>query len=143
MKTFDFSGLSVCCGDDEACKKAAKLFFGEIQKRTGILPLLTDTPKPPSVSFVCAPQKNKDSYTISYNGGVLTISGEGIRSLIYGYSYFLRKSEYRNGKITLIRDISGEYVPIKGYAVTSSVTGTATIPTTRGALTITGAIILT
>jgi hypothetical protein len=113
VKTFDFSGLSVCCGDDEACKKAAKLFFGEIQKRTGILPLLTDTPKPPSVSFVCAPQKNKDSYTISYNGGVLTIAGEGIRSLIYGYSYFLRKSEYRNGKITLIRDISGEYVPDK------------------------------
>ncbi len=113
MKTYDFSGLTVSTDGSDFATKASVLFSGEILRRTGVSPDVVDKPTAPCVSFVCEAQKNKDTYTLKLDNGVLTISGEGIRALIYGYSYFLRKTEYNGKRITLIRDISGKYTPDK------------------------------
>lgn len=112
MKNYDFSCLSVCFDDDDG-KKAAELFADEITARTSERPKLLKEPAPPCVRFVKGKQKNKDTFTLKLDGGILVITGEGIRSFIYGYSYFLRKTEYSGRKIILIRDISGEYSPDK------------------------------
>ena len=48
----------------------------------------------------------------------MTVSALGLRGLIFGFSYFLRKTVYENKKITLIKDISDEYIPsmkIRGH----------------------------
>lgn len=71
--------------------------------------------------------ENRDSYKIELNKNGIVISAKGIRGLIYGIGRFLRKTEYKNGTITLIEDIGGEYSPYMkirghqlGYRVTSN-----------------------
>ncbi|MCL2508900.1 MAG: hypothetical protein FWF05_06960 [Oscillospiraceae bacterium] len=112
MKTFDFTGLTICASD-ETPRKAAALFSAEIARRTGAEPVITDVPAAPCVSFALCGCENRDAFTLDLSGGILTVTAPGIRGLIYGYSYFLRKSICKNGQITLIKDISGQYAPDK------------------------------
>ncbi len=116
---YDFTDLSVSAADD-ICEKAGALFAGEIELRTGKKPGKA-VPGSPSVRFdLCGEGRlpDKDCYLLALEGSVLNISATGLRGLIFGYSYFLRKTVYEQGKITLIKDISGEYVPdmkIRGH----------------------------
>ncbi|HHU83656.1 MAG TPA: hypothetical protein GXZ23_00595 [Clostridiales bacterium] len=57
--------------------------------------------------------ENKDNYIITESEKEIKISGNGIRSLIFGFSYLLRKTVYKNGKVFLVEDISGDYKPVK------------------------------
>ncbi len=112
---FDFTGLSLLA-HGEIPKKAANLFAQEILSRTGVEPKIVVESKPPYICFrICENGEitNKDTYRINQDGNSLTISALGIRGLIFGFSYFLRKTEYDNDKITLIRFIGGEYSPDK------------------------------
>ena len=118
--SYNFTNLSITA-TDEICKKAAGLFAEEILLRTGIEPrILTDTVSPGICFELCSDEclPNKDSYLLKLDGSILKISAIGLRGLIFGYSYFLRKTVYENGEIMLIRDISGKYVPdmkIRGH----------------------------
>lgn len=61
---------------------------------------------------------DKDSYKINFDEKGIEICANGIRGLIYGIGRFLRKTEFKNGSITLIEDIGGEYSPymkIRGH----------------------------
>ncbi len=110
---FDFTGLCVFVSD-EACSKAASMFCEEILARTGVTPEYGDGK--PCVRFeidTAHALPNKDSYSLSLRDSTLTVCAQGIRGLIYGYSYFLRKTEYSGKKITLIKDITGTYIPDK------------------------------
>lgn len=115
-----FTGLSVMA-DNDACCNAATLFCEEIQMRTGKQPNITKDAVAPCVIFRLEDEKalsDKDSYTLRLDDGVLTIAALGLRGLIFGYSYFLRKTVYDNSQIVLIRDISGKYEPrmkIRGH----------------------------
>lgn len=111
--TYDFTGLSITASG-EVCEKAARLFAEEIEIRTGRWPALSSGSYIPAITFTlcdseCLP--NKDSYFLELEGQKLKISAWGLRGLIFGYSYFLRKTVYENGKIILIKDISGKYIP--------------------------------
>lgn len=111
--TFDFTGLSITEAGD-ICEKAAGLFAEEIKLRTGKNPVISAGSKTPLVSFqLCGGESlpNKDSYLLELEGTQLRISAWGLRGLVFGYSYFLRKTVYENGRITLIKDISGKYIP--------------------------------
>ena len=118
--SFDFTNLKISAHGD-VCEKAASLFAEEIKLRTGAEPKKSSESFSPSVCFElcgndCLP--NKDSYLLELDGSVLKIKAFGLRGLIFGYSYFLRKTVYENGMIILIRDISGKYVPdmkIRGH----------------------------
>jgi len=112
VKQFDFTGLTICARDDTA-KKAAALFADEIQRRTGAKTAITCEISAPCVSFSLCESTDKDAFCLDLSGGLLRVSAPGIRALIFGYSYFLRKSTYVNGRITLIKDISGKYAPDK------------------------------
>jgi hypothetical protein len=118
--TYDFTGLKIYA-NNEVCKKAADLFAEEIMLRTGKIPNMCAKISSPSVVFkLCEPGSltGKDSYNLSLQGSVLNICAIGLRGLIFGFSYFLRKTIYENERITLIKDISGDYNPamkIRGH----------------------------
>ncbi len=107
---YDFSFLSVSASG-AAAEKAAELFGAEIEMRAGYRPFEGGEP---SVEFKADEAiENKDSFIIELCGNRLVISAKGLRGLIYGYSYFLRKCVFSGGKITLIKNISGSYSPDK------------------------------
>ena len=111
--TYDFTGLSILT-DGNVCEKAAKLFAEEIFLRTGAAPKILNAASLTTVYFLLCDENilpNKDSYLLEIEGRILKISAIGLRGLIFGFSYFLRKTIYENGKIILIKDISGKYVP--------------------------------
>lgn len=118
--SYNFTNLSITAAND-ICKKAAGLFAEEIVLRTGKEPKISNATGCPGIIFeLCADEHlpNKDSYLLKLDGLILKISAIGLRGLIFGYSYFLRKTIYENGEIVLIRDISGKYVPdmkIRGH----------------------------
>ena len=118
--TYDFTALTLQA-EGEVCKKAADLFAEEIFIRTGVRPQIEEKSDSPALIFALCDEDvlpNKDSYLLKLEGKQLTVSALGLRGLIFGFSYFLRKTVYENKKITLIKDISDEYIPsmkIRGH----------------------------
>ena len=107
---YDFSFLSLSAVGT-AAEKAAELFSEEIEKRAGYKPFDAGEP---CITLVAEESiEDKDSFCISLEGSCLTVKAQGIRGLIYGYSYFLRKCVFSGSKITLIKNISGSYSPDK------------------------------
>ncbi len=107
---YDFSFLSVTATGSDA-EYASELFAVEIETRAGYKPFDGGEP---CVELICSSDvTDKDTYIIEQDGSHLRITAEGIRGLIFGYSYFLRKCVFSNNKITLIRNISGTYTPDK------------------------------
>ncbi len=112
MKT-DLTGLSLCAVSDVE-RQAAMLLADELQRRTGTRPPVVQSPVQRCIRFLQTDAlDDKDTFSIGQDGTLLTISGRGIRALIYGYSRFLRKSEYTDGRITLVEPIGGTYSPDK------------------------------
>lgn len=112
---YNFTDLNIVAICD-VTKKAAVLLSEEIFIRCNKKPEITDVSTAPCICFKLDKGNlvpNKDSYSITLDSSCLTIFAKGIRGLIYGYSYFLRKTEFKNSRITLIKDISGKYVPDK------------------------------
>jgi hypothetical protein len=63
---------------------------------------------------------NNDCYNIIFNNNSIQFSAKTIRGFIFAYSHFLRKCEFKNDKIILIKDISGTYTPqkkIRGHQI--------------------------
>ena len=111
---FDFSSLSITAKSLTE-KKAAELFAEEIALRTSVRPEITESVNlSPCVYFSENESiEDKDCFVLSLDNNILTIEAQGIRGLIYGYSYFLRKIRISGSAITLIKDISGSYSPDK------------------------------
>lgn len=109
----DFTGLSICART-ETERFAARLLAEEISRRTGSEPPVVPEPAPTCIRFVQSDAfADKDSFSIGLDGTKLTVSGRGIRALIFGYSMFLRKTEYRDGRIVLVESIDETYAPDK------------------------------
>lgn len=121
----EFTGLRLSAQDHPDCQMAARLFQEELILRTGCTPAIQEAaalpPEGPAVLFaLCgAPTlPDKDSFQIQREGARLTISAWGRRGLIYGFGMFLRKTEYHDGRILLVREISGIHTPrmkIRGH----------------------------
>ena len=109
----DFTALTVCALSQTEIF-AAQLLAEEVMRRIGKQPPLVPHPTQTCVRFVQSDRfADKDSFSITQNAGCLTISGQGIRAMIYGFGMFLRKTEYADGRITLIESIDGSYTPDK------------------------------
>lgn len=124
---YDFTNLLVK-GDGKDARRAASLLKYELRKRTGrrtsdftlpenafgvfgykVIELLTDDKI-----------EDKDFYIIEQSENKITISAKTVRGLIFGYSLFLRKCEFKDGRITLVKNISGSYSPdkkIRGHQI--------------------------
>ena len=105
-----FSDISVCAVT-ETERFAAELLCDAFEARTGMRPPITQE----GCVRLCADADyaDKDSFSLreTKNGAVIT--GFGIRALIYGFSFLLRKSIFRDGCMTTVCRIDGEYRPDK------------------------------
>ena len=111
--TFDFTAPAIAAGTTTE-KKAAGILADELLTRTGARPAVAGEAAAPGIVF-CEDKttENCDAFAVSLADGVLTIAAAGIRGMIYGIGMFLRKTVYRDGRIALLYDISGEYAPDK------------------------------
>ncbi len=110
---FDFSNLSIKATEKDEIK-AAEIFADFIEERTGKKPQLSDSK--PLVAFItCGEEKlpHKDSFCLEVEEGEIKIYAYNIRGFLFGAGKFLMKSVIKDGKITLIKDITGKYIPEK------------------------------
>jgi len=100
--------------------KANEYFIKELKKRN----VTISEAESASLNIVFRQDKDdlrdNDCYSIIFRNNTLIFSAKTIRGLIFAYSHFLRKCEFKNGKIILTKDISGTYVPekkIRGHQI--------------------------
>lgn len=120
----DMTGLTIHAQPHPDCRFAAQLFQEEIRLRAGGAPkleALAPGAGGPAVCFaLCGAGElpDGDSFRIARVGAQITVSARGRRGLIYGFGLFLRKTEYREGRILLVREIAGTHTPhmkIRGH----------------------------
>lgn len=110
---YDFTFLNIKAHTEEEIK-AARLFSRELLRRTGRIFEISENAETPKFSFETNEKsQDKDTYSVKQTDDGITITATGIRGFIFGYSHFLRKTVFKNGKITLTENISGEYTPNK------------------------------
>ncbi len=101
--------------DDEI--KAANIFSAEILKRAGKNLKFSDDG---DVIFETDSSLSKDRYEIAVSDSDITFKASGIRGFIYAIGMFLRKTEYKNNEIVLIKNINGKYSPfmeVRGHQI--------------------------
>ncbi len=104
---------------DEKEIKAAELFINEMRLRTGSSFAVSDEPDA-AFSFSVKEPSECEDFSVRVKEDKISFSAHRLRGLIYAYSLFLRKAVFRNGKITLVKDISGDYTPekqIRGHQI--------------------------
>lgn len=109
----DLTGISATA-KTETELKAAEIFAKEIKLRTGKCSRISQNKNEPCIVFSEDNGFNcPDRFDIDIEGKTVTVRAGGIRGFIYGIGMFLRKTEYADGRITLVSDISGSYTPDK------------------------------
>mgnify|MGYP000443608857 FL=1 len=109
----DLTGISATA-KTETELKAAEIFAKEIKLRTEKCSRISQNKNEPCIvfsednGFSCP-----DRFDIDIESKTVTVRAGGIRGFIYGIGMFLRKTEYADGRITLVSDISGSYTPDK------------------------------
>lgn len=98
---------------------AAELFAEELEMRTGKAPVVVSKPEGECyIELKLFDESDSEDFRIEQDGKKITVTAHRLRSLIYGYSMFLRKSVVRNGELVLTKDISGDYspyMPVRGH----------------------------
>ena len=115
---FNFTNMNIVA-EGETAQFAAELFGEEIEIRTGKRPqILTKRSGECFVELKIENEGESEDFSINHDGEKIEISAHRLRSLIYGYSMFLRKCIVRGDEIFLMKDIGGEYSPymeIRGH----------------------------
>lgn len=108
---YDFTGFCiVASGETE--EKAASIFADEIKKRTGTAPeVLKEKKDGCYVRFVIGEKEESEDYSVIHSDGAITITACRLRALIFGAGLFIRKSEIKDGKIILTKNLTGKYSP--------------------------------
>lgn len=115
---FIFDDIKVIA-DGEKEKIAAELFSEEIEIRTNKKPPVFD--KKTGECFVelkIIDESESEDFSIQHDEKKITVTAHRLRSLIYGYSVFLRKCRTIDGELVLTKDIGGDYspyMPIRGH----------------------------
>lgn len=100
-------------------KKAAELFRNEMKMRTGTDFIVSDD-KESAFFFEISEPSECESFSVSVKDGSVSFSAHRLRGLIYAYSLFLRKAEFKNNEINLVSDINGTYspeMPVRGHQI--------------------------
>lgn len=114
---FDFSTVNIVANSAIELK-AADILSSEINKRTGILPKTGQSRTDCFISLAIKNENDSEDFEIIHNNKEITITAHRLRGLIYGIGLFLRKCEYSEGKIELIKNISRKVTPsakIRGH----------------------------
>ena len=98
---------------------AAELLAEELEMRTGKAPVVVSKPEGECyIELKLVDESDSEDFRIEQDGKKITVTAHRLRSLIYGYSMFLRKSVVRDGELVLTKDISGDYspyMPVRGH----------------------------
>ena len=98
---------------------AAELLAEELEMRTGKAPVIASKPEGECyIELKLFDESDSEDFRIEQDGKKITVTAHRLRSLIYGYSMFLRKSVVRDGELVLTKDISGDYspyMPVRGH----------------------------
>ena len=117
---YNFRDMTITASG-ETEEKAAELFAYEIETRTGKKPCISgEKNNSASVELSIHNPCDGDDFTIEHCDSKVKITAHRLRGLIYGYSYFLRKSVVKDGEILLIKNISCARVPsmkIRGHQI--------------------------
>lgn len=114
---YDFTGFNIVAVSDTAVK-AAQIFAEEIYKRCEYRPAIIEERIGRFVELVISEENTSEDFQIVHCGDEMKITAHRMRALLFGIGVFIRKSEYRNKTIVLIKNISGEYkpvMPIRGH----------------------------
>ena len=115
---YEFTGFKIAYGCPIS-KKAASIFAEEIELRAGFLPEIVDTiPESNYVSLQIVDESESEDYTVEHNDDKIVITAHRLRSLIYGFAEFLKKTVFENGRIYLVKNISIKRTPsmkIRGH----------------------------
>lgn len=115
---FIFDDIKVIA-DGEKEKIAAELFSEEIEIRTNKKPSVFDKKNGECfVELKIIDESESEDFSIQHDEKKITVTAHRLRSLIYGYSVFLRKCRTVDGELVLTKDIGGDYspyMPIRGH----------------------------
>ena len=127
---FIFEKICVIAENDVEVK-ASGYFINELNKRN--VSIADNSQDALNILFMQDENsfENNDCYNIIFENNTLTFSAKTIRGLIFAYSHFLRKCEFKNNKIILTKDISGTHTPKK--AIRGHQIGYRTTPNTYDA----------
>lgn len=98
--------------------KAAQILSSEIFKRTGTEPQITNEKSGRYFEFCLFDESEDESFTVTHTDYSITVTAHRLRSLIYGAGLFIRKAEVENGRLYLVKNLSGTYsptMPIRGH----------------------------
>lgn len=115
---FNFNEIKIIA-DGEKEKFAAELFCEEIEIRTNKKPPVIE--KKSGECFVelkLVDESESEDFSIQHDEKKITVTAHRLRSLIYGYSIFLRKCIVVDGALVLTKDIDGDYspcMPVRGH----------------------------
>ena len=104
------------CG--EAALKAAEIFADEMKKRTGTDFSICDDADA-AFRFEISEKSDCESFGVEIKDGSLVFTAHRLRGLIYAYSLFLRKTDFKNG-MNIVADICGEHSPemaVRGHQI--------------------------
>lgn len=117
----NFSADILIYAETPAEKQCALDFCNEWTLRTGVNPVFADSPDKAHIVFRTDENiENKDTFIIKESDTGFTVKAKTIRGLIFGYSLFLRKTTFTDGKIRLTQTIEGVHTPhkkIRGHQV--------------------------
>ncbi len=115
---FIFDDIKVIA-DGEKEKIAAELFSEEIEIRTNKkAPVFDKKTGECFVELKIIDESESEDFSIQHDEKKITVTAHRLRSLIYGYSVFLRKCRTVDGELVLTKDIGGDYspyMPIRGH----------------------------
>jgi len=108
---YDFSGFKIIARN-ETEKKAASVFADEIKKRAGYAPeIISENAEGKIFEFVMPEKTDSETYVVTHTEDKITVTANRLRALLFGAGLFIRKCEFVDGKIQLVKNISGTYTP--------------------------------
>lgn len=107
-----FDRISVCAAD-AVSEKAAEILKDELSKRFGTLPVSSGISDEKCIELKLEELSDSEEYTVSQCGTHITVCAHRLRGLIYAIGLFLRKCEISGKTLSLPRNISGKYEPVK------------------------------
>lgn len=110
---YEFAGVEIEKPTTPLACAAVYLFAQEMDKRKKLSVESRNNTKYLKFRFLVNSLLDREDFFISLNECVLTLQSSSLRGFIYGYSLFLKKTEYTQDKIVLVNDISGIFSPEK------------------------------
>lgn len=114
---YDFTGFKIKA-TSQTEQKAAQIFADETKKRNGYTPEIVSDADENFFELIISDESENETFSVFQSENRIVVTAHRLRSLIYGFGLFIRKSEFADGRIILTQNIAGVYTPsmkIRGH----------------------------